>query len=429
MHPELPESSKTSTPLFRKNAIEHLSSKQYGAVILAKSFSFRAMTIIFIVITSALIAFFFLFSTTRKTQASGVLTPSTGVTRILSIQPGNIIQKFANEGQKVKQGDVLFILRSERNSIKGIDTQKTISDLLRNRRDSFGAEIKQSAKQAQQRLNALQNRISGFEDENRKLDEQIAIQKERLELSEQSLKRYVELQTTNYISPAQLQDRQAALLEQKQRLTELNRIKSSNYRDLNSAQAELLDMQVQRHRDAAAIERSLSSVEQDLTENEAKREFLVVAPHDGYITTLNAELGQSVTTNQTLAAILPIDTKLEAEIYVPSRSIGFIKPGMAVLLRIQAYPYEKFGQYAATVREVESTSLKPEELSLPVPAGDNRGQPIYRIRLSLAQQHVKVYGEMIPLKSGMAVDASIILDKRRLYEWVLEPLFSISGRL
>ncbi|MFZ6768173.1 HlyD family secretion protein [Undibacterium sp. Di26W] len=429
MHPESPESSKKTLPLFRKNAVEHLSSKQYGTVILAKSFSFRVMTVIFTVIASALIAFFFLFSTTRKAQASGVLTPSTGVTRIFSMQSGNITQKFVNEGQKVKQGDVLFILRSERNSIKGIDTQKTISDLLRSRRDSFGAEIRQSAKQAQQRLNALQIRIRGFEDENRKLDEQIAIQKQRLELSEQSLKRYAELQSTNYISPAQLQDRQAALLEQKQRLTELNRIKSSNYRDLNSAQAELLDMQVQRHRDAAAIERNLSSVEQDLTENEAKREFLVVAPHDGYITTLNAELGQSVTTSQTLAAILPIDTKLEAEIYVPSRSIGFIKPGMAVLLRIQAYPYEKFGQYAATVREVERTSLKPEELSLPTQMGDNHGQPIYRIRLALAQQHVKVYGEMIPLKSGMAVDASIILDKRRLYEWVLEPLFSISGRL
>lgn len=429
MYPESPESSKISPQLFRKSAIEYLSSKQYGSVILAKSFSFRAMTIIFVVLTGALIAFFFLFSTTRKTQASGVLTPSTGVTRIVSIQPGNIIGKLAKEGQKVKQGDVLFILRSERNSIEGIGTQKTISDLLRKRRDSLDSEIKQSVKQAEQRLSAVQNRISGFDDENRKLDEQITIQKERLELSEQSFKRYVELQTTNYISPAQLQDRQAALLEQKQRLIELNRIKSSNLRDLNSAKAELLDIQVQRHRDAAAIERNLSSVEQDLTENEAKREFVVVAPHDGYITALNAELGQAILASQTLAAILPIDTKLEAEIYVSSKSIGFIKPGMAVQLRIQAFPYEKFGQYAATVREVESTSLKPDELSLPVQTGDSRGQPVYRIRLSLAQQHVKVYGELIPLKSGMAVDASIILDKRRLYEWMLEPLFSISGRI
>ncbi len=42
---------------------------------------------------------------------------------------------------------------------------------------------------------------------------------------------------------------------------------------------------------------------------------------------------------------------------------------------------------------------------------------------------MQAYGNAVPLKSGMLVDASILLEKRRLYEWVLEPLFSISGRM
>jgi membrane fusion protein len=56
-------------------------------------------------------------------------------------------------------------------------------------------------------------------------------------------------------------------------------------------------------------------------------------------------------------------------------------------------------------------------------------EPIYRIRLKLEQQNVLAYGKALPLKSGMLVDASILLEQRRLYEWVLEPLFSIAGRL
>jgi membrane fusion protein len=123
--------------------------------------------------------------------------------------------------------------------------------------------------------------------------------------------------------------------------------------------------------------------------------------------------------------VLPQGAQLEAEIYVPSRSIGFVKPGMQVLLRYQAYPYQKFGQYRARVREVVDTSMLPQELGLPQNASS---EPLYRIRLALDSQTIQAYGKHLPLKSGMVVDASIHLDHRRLYEWILEPLFSITGR-
>jgi membrane fusion protein len=53
---------------------------------------------------------------------------------------------------------------------------------------------------------------------------------------------------------------------------------------------------------------------------------------------------------------------------------------------------------------------------------------MYRIRLALQSQHIKAYGAVRPLKAGMVLDASIVLEERRLYEWILEPLYSISGR-
>ena len=76
-----------------------------------------------------------------------------------------------------------------------------------------------------------------------------------------------------------------------------------------------------------------------------------------------------------------------------------------------------------------STSLRPEELAVPGAVSGTNGEPLYRIRLTLQRQSVQAYGETLPLKSGMLVDASVLLEQRRLYEWVLEPLFSISGRL
>jgi membrane fusion protein len=116
---------------------------------------------------------------------------------------------------------------------------------------------------------------------------------------------------------------------------------------------------------------------------------------------------------------------------VPSRAVGFIKPGMTALLRYQAFPYQKFGQHAARVREVATTSVRPEELPTSAAAmpGASQSEPVYRVRLELDQQTVRAYGAAMPLRSGMLVDASVMLERRKLYEWVLEPVFSISGRL
>lgn len=226
-----------------------------------------------------------------------------------------------------------------------------------------------------------------------------------------------------------MQDKQAELLDQHQRLAELQRIKSASGRDLATAQADVRDLQVQAQRDAENLQRSASEIEQDLTENEARREILVRAAQDGKVTAITTEIGQTVAANSVLASVLPMGAELEAEIYAPSRSVGFIKPGMQVLLRYQAYPYQKFGQYPAQVREVASTSLRPEDLAVPGAVSGTSGEPLYRIRLRLQRQSVQAYGETLPLKSGMLVDASVLLEQRRLYEWVLEPLFSISGRL
>ena len=422
-------------PLFRQQALSHLSTKQYGTVILAKSFSHRFFTTLFVLIAISIIAFFALFSTTRKAQTSGVLLPDSGVIKVMANQNGIVTEKRVKEGQLVKAGDVLYVLRSERqgqNLSHGqapVDAQKAISGMLQKRRDSFGAELKQSNTQSQQRLSALQQRLADIRTETQRAEAQIVLQHQRVTLSEQNVKRFKDLQATNFISAAQLQDRQAELIDQQQRLADLQRVKASNQRELNSTEAEFNDARIAAVREQTSLQRSAAGVEQDLLENESRREFVVTAAQDGVVTAMTAELGQTVVTNQALASILPSGSTLEAEIYAPSRSIGFVKPGMQVLLRYQAYPYQKFGQYAATVREVASTSLRPEELALPGAANGANGEPVYRIRLTLAKQDVLAYGKSLPLKSGMLVDASILLEQRRLYEWVLEPLFSISGRM
>lgn len=389
------------------------------------------LTALFVAIALAIVAFFIFFGTTRKAHSQGVLLPTAGIIRVVSTQVGVIKGKHVREGQLVRQGDILFSLTNERSNSTSTSAEKAISQLLQSRRKSLTDEIKLSSAQSQQRLDALLRRAADLRSEIGNNKDQIALQIRRISLVEQSYERFRALQSTNYISAAQLQDKQAEVLEQQHRMVELQRIKAGSERELDDTLADVQNIKFQAQRELSVLARDATEIEQDITETNARRELYVRAPQDGMVTAITADVGQTVGSSSALAALLPAGAELEAEIYAPSRSAGFIKPGMTVLLRYQAYPHQKFGQYEATVREVANTALRPEELSMTgtTLAPNALGEPLYRIRLKLDKQFVQAYGKPMPLKSGMVVDASVLLEHRRLYEWVLEPIFSVSGRL
>jgi len=426
---EMPTAAQKT--LFRQQVIEHITVRQYGTVILTRPLSHIILTFIFTALAFLLITFFGFFETTRKAPVQGMLVPTAGVIRAFPNQAGSIKEIQIKEGQYIRKGETLFVISSERSTPESSSTESLISGLLVQRRDSFENELQQAKLQSVHRRAALQQRAQDLQGEIERLDTQAIMQRQRISLSEQNVLRFKQLKATNYISQAQLQEREAELLDQRQRLLELERIRSATQRDFASTQAEEQDSKVQALREETALRRNASALEQDLTENEARREILVRARQSGTVTAISANLGQTVGIGTSLASILPEGNKLEAEMYVPSHAVGFIKPGMTAMLRYRAFPYQKFGQHRARVREVATTSVRPEELATSAAAmpGAAQSEPVYRIRLELDQQTVKAYGAPMPLRSGMLVDASVMLEKRKLYEWVLEPLFSISGRL
>ncbi|MBL0124134.1 MAG: HlyD family efflux transporter periplasmic adaptor subunit [Betaproteobacteria bacterium] len=154
--------------------------------------------------------------------------------------------------------------------------------------------------------------------------------------------------------------------------------------------------------------------------------YIVRAPEDGTITAIQADVGHTVAGNAALASLVPAGSNLHATLYAPSRAIGFVDPGREVLLRYQAFPYQKFGQYSGKVVSVSKTALSPGE----IPPGSTEfvREPMYRIVVALDSQSVDAYGKPQNLVAGMQVEADILLDRRRLIEWVFEPIFSLSKK-
>ncbi len=122
-----------------------------------------------------------------------------------------------------------------------------------------------------------------------------------------------------------------------------------------------------------------------------------------------------------MATIIPINSDLEARLLVPSRAIGFIEPGQTVMIRLAAFPYQKFGQAEGTVSRVERSPIS--EFS---GEGTQRNEPMYRVTVRLVKQSVLAYGKEQQYKTGMTLEADIRQDRRRLIEWVFSPIISIA---
>jgi membrane fusion protein len=176
------------------------------------------------------------------------------------------------------------------------------------------------------------------------------------------------------------------------------------------------------------LERDLAQAERDAAEQEGEQRLVVRAPQAGTVTTLLAEAGQSVSPASALATILPAGARLQAQLYAPSSAVGFVQPGQTVRLRYEAFPYQKYGHQPGSVLQVSRTPLAPSELAalaLPVlAAGAAGGEPLFRITVGLEGSP-----STLPLAPGMRLQADVLLERRRLIEWLFEPILGLRSRL
>ncbi|WP_414890135.1 HlyD family secretion protein [Pseudomonas chlororaphis] len=418
--------------MFRREALDARQTNGLGDIVLVRPISFTLLTCLATALAVSVAAFFFFGSYTKRSTISGQLVPVGGQVKVYVPQAGIVFEKFVHEGQRVKRGEPLLTISSERYGSDAEPVQAGISRQLEHRRDSLRGELEKVLRLQLDERDSLSNKVASLQRELAILARQTDSQRRLVALSSDATQRYQGLMDKGYISVDQLQQRQAELLGQRQALQGLERERATLQQQLTERRNELAGLGARQANQQADIQRQLSALEQNLAESEAKRTLLVTAPETGIATAVLADIGQTVDSSRPLLSIVPADAPLQAELYAPSKSIGFIKPGDSVLIRYQAYPYQKFGQYQGRVRSISRTSVPFAELASmagAVPGLGKDSEQLYRLQVSLDKQMVTAYGQPRPLQSGMLLDADVLQDTRRLYEWVLEPLYSLTGKL
>jgi membrane fusion protein len=419
-------------PLFRQEVLAENQSQWLGTVLLAPRLSYRLFVAFALLAAGALFALLFLGSYTRKARITGWLVPQQGLVQVYAPQAGVIRSIAIAEGAEVRQGDPLLVLSSELQSTAQGATQGLIAGRLEARRASMVQVRGQIGPLADQRARSLRNRIATLVAEATDIDSSIALQRERMQLAVKTENRQRDLRERGLISDTEMQAASEARIEQESKLRDLERSQIVSRRDRLALQGELDEIPFQMRTDMSNADRDIAQVEQDLAEAEARREIVVSAPEAGTVTSMQAERGARAEPGVPLLSIVPAGSALEADLFSPSRSIGFLRPGQRVLLRYEAYPYQKFGHYEGQIASISRSALNPGELPAQVAGltsliGTN--EPVYRITVRLQSQHVNAYGKPVPLQPGMQLEADVLIESRRLIEWMLDPLYTLTGKL
>ncbi|MEL6487678.1 MAG: secretion protein HlyD [Pseudomonadota bacterium] len=125
-----------------------------------------------------------------------------------------------------------------------------------------------------------------------------------------------------------------------------------------------------------------------------------------------------------MMVIIPENAELTAELYAPTRAVGFVEPGKETRLLYDAFPYQKFGSFGGQVKSIARIAVDPRETDIPFPFEE----PVYRVKVALDRQSVEAFGERAPLQAGMTLQANIVLERQSFLAWILQPLNAVLKR-
>ncbi|MEW6995953.1 HlyD family efflux transporter periplasmic adaptor subunit [Colwelliaceae bacterium MEBiC 14330] len=409
--------------LFREEAIKHQGQKLDGEVTIATHMSFNVIIVLVVMIVFIGLTYLFLGEYHRKEVVSGYLRPTTGLSKVYPVAAGIIDQIYVKEGQMVEKGQILARIRMERHLSSGEDVNNSIIKELIFKKNLISSNITNQNKLFEVNKSKTSSQIESTKAQLLQAKNQQALLVERLQLSKSKLDDTQSLIENGFASEREYQDQQDRYLTMKQQVEDIQAKVLSQKEQLSQLYFQERQLPMQHAEQISLLKSQLADINQQVSQTDAQRGLDVRSNRAGKITNLLVKPGMMTQSTRPLMTILPEGATLEAVLFVPTRAYGFVRSGQETRIRYQAFPYQRFGIYSGEIVEVSQSVVLPNETSLPVVFQE----PVYKVVVKLERQGAAAYGATVPLQSGMLLEADIMVDKRTLFEWLFEPIYSIKG--
>jgi HlyD family secretion protein len=370
-------------------------------------------------------------------QARGHLVAGGDVFQVHSVELGKVTNLLVKEGQQVTKGQVIAeldgqidqgevtrlvqVLAGDRQQLKQmqglLDRLNSVAvnqvDITTADTQAQAAAIAESgAKGAALRatLQEQQGDAAAYEERLKRLEPLVAegvIAQERLFEAEQAWRDRLSAVTRTQGELAQVTAEGDRLRSQ----LSLKQSQGSNTLLESAQQANQLQVEMTQ------LSAKITETESLISTAQVKRnQRVLVASVDGIVSTLNVRNpGEVVQPGQTVAEISAQNAPLMLKATIPNQEAGFIRVGLPVQVKFDAYPYQEYGIVAGKVAEI-SADAKPVNTQAGTP-----GEPIYQVYIELERNQISANQQVIPFKSGQAASADIVIRRRRIIDLLLDP--------
>lgn len=410
--------------LFRSAVVENQASRLHGHIVLQSSVSSRLITLAILIVVTFAITWVVLARYARTEPAKGIMVPVDGTSKIYAMHPGVVKAFLVKEGDMVQAGQKLALITLETPNAAGAFGTLEALDSLHAQRVLADEQLSLSLQHSVTDAAKLDGVIRGMREQEATIGEQIALQREVVTSTAATFDQLDGVVAKGFVSKLEYERRRQSALAARQEMSRLDQQLAATRSDIARTANEQSSARLDGKNQQASAKSAIEGLRQQRSRVEGEASYLVEAPVSGRVTAVQTGVGQTVGGSVPMMVVMPEGARLRADIYVPSRAIGFIRPGQEVRLLYDAFPYQRFGSFGARVDTISRVAVAGAETNAPFKIDE----PVYRITAVPENQQISAYGKPVPLQPGMTLIANIVLERQTFLDWFLSPLRAVSNR-
>lgn len=414
--------------MFRQELLENRKMLWRGRALLLPGIPPLLVISVCIIFLTIFITFVIMGSYTRRVNVSGEITTWPRPVNIYSSVQGFIVKQFVTEGQEIRKGEPVYQIDVSRSTSSGVvsDNQRKdienqivrIANIISRLEDSKKATLQTLEKQKMQYQEAFERSTAIV----KRAEEGIIIMKN-------NMNNYRTYQKKGLINKDQLTNQTALYYQQQNNLLSLSGQNEQNALQITSLESQIKIQAADFDNRIYQMELQRYELQKELINTDVNGEVIIRALSDGKIDSLSVTVGQMVSAGDSLLQIIPDKIKDHyLVVWAPNDAVPYINPGDRVNIRYEAFPAEKFGQFAATVLLVSKTPASSQEMLTYQGApknNQNTSVPYYKIVVRPDLQEIRYDGKFLPIENGMKAQGTLFLEKRKIYQWMLSPFYDM----
>lgn len=365
---------------------------------------------------------------TRRVNVTGEISTYPRAANVYSAVQGVVVKQFVTEGQVITAGAPIYQIDVSKSTHSGV-----VSDNQRRDINSQQARIAQiisrleSSKQAT--LTMLEKQKAQYTAAFSRSTVILERAQEGIRIAKENMENYRHYQTKGLINKDQLTNQVALYYQQHNNLLSLSGQNEQNALQITALESRIQTQAAEFDNQIYQMELQRYELQKELLNIDAGGAIVIRALADGRVDSLSVTVGQMVNIGDSLLQLLPQDIEHYALVlWVPNDAIPYITAGDKVNVRYDAFPAEKFGQFAGTVSVISKAPASPQEMRTyqgAPKAALTAAVPYYKVIVMPEKQAIAYDGKRLSLENGMTAQSTLFLEKRTIYQWMLSPFYDM----